>query len=643
MKRVSKGGTPEMASGEYRAATELSTQQKPEAGKHASRFHYSEEKIFEKAFDWSQGRRIGEFMLPYLATMVMAAVAMIAATLTRLAVPALIAIAIDVALAEEVRLTWMTGWLADYDRITRLNILVGLMVAVHLINWVASYMKIGLTQYVGQKALFDMRQKLFSHVQTLSFKFFDSRPAGSILVRITNDITSLQDLFTNGVINLLQDFLTLAGIVVIMLLMNTELAIVCFLFLPIAVLVTGRLRSRIRRGWQVVRVQQSRLTAHIAEAIAGARVTQSFHQEEENKEFFGDMNAINRHNWLNVMRLNSWFNPIVEIMAAVGTMVVYWYGTTILREGVITVGVLVAFVTYLGQFWEPIQRMTQVYGQVLVAMASSERICEYLDTKPTVGERAEARALPSIKGAVKLENVVFAYEKGRTALNGVSLTVSPGESVALVGHTGAGKTSIINLLTRFYDVTEGAVRIDGQDVRDVTLPSLRNQIGIVLQDTFIFSGTIIDNIRFGRLDATDEEVMEAARAVRAHDFIMRMPQGYQTEVKERGARLSMGERQLISFARALLANPRILILDEATASIDTKTELLIQEALATLLKDRTSFVIAHRLSTIRSADKIVVLDHGKIVEEGHHESLMAERGVYYGLIQAQFKFFDAVG
>lgn len=630
-----------MAAGQIQTAQQHSLRQKPKRSRHAGRFHYEEEMIFEKPFDWSQARRMGAFLLPYKTAMLMAALMMILATVTRLAVVPLIAMAIDVALAETVRFTFLTGWLLPYDPATRLNILVIAMAAVHLVNWIANYLRIKLTNYVGQSALYDLRQSLFSHVQTLSFKFFDSRPAGSILVRITNDVNSLQDLLTNGIIGLLQDVLTLAGIIAIMLLMNTKLALVCLIFLPLALGVTGRLRMLIRRGWQIVRVKQARLTAHIAEAIQGNRVTQSFHQEEENKEFFTDMNADNRRHWLRVLGLQSWFNPIVEVMAAAGTMVVYWYGTLILRDGGITVGLLVAFISYLGQFWEPITRLTNLYGQVLVAMASSERICEYLDTRPTVPQKEDAVALPPIEGRVELDQVVFAYEEGRTALNGVSLMVEPGETVALVGHTGAGKTSIINLLSRFYDVTEGAVRIDGHDLRDVTIPSLRSQIGIVLQDTFIFSGTIMENIRFGRLEATDEEVIAAAKAVRAHPFIVRLPQGYQTEVKERGARLSMGERQLISFARALLADPRILVLDEATASIDTQTELLIQEALGELLKGRTSFVIAHRLSTIRSADKIIVLDHGRIVEQGNHASLMQARGVYHGLIQAQFRFFES--
>jgi ATP-binding cassette, subfamily B, multidrug efflux pump len=629
-----------MASDQISTAKDLQVRQKPTMGENAERFYYEQELIFEKPFDWRQVSRMAAFLLPYMRTIVIALIMMAIATVTRLAVPWLIAKAIDLVLSDAVPATPMTAWLLDYDKLTRLNILVGIMVAVHVLNWFANHMRIRLTNWAGQKALYDLRQTLFQHVQTLSFKFFDSRPAGSILVRITNDVNALQDLFTNGIVSSLQDALTLIGIIAIMLTLNAPLALICFAFLPFVLMVTGKLRTKIRRGWQIVRVKQSRMTAHIAEAIQGIRVTQSFHQEEENKDFWTDMNKDNRWHWLNVQGLNAWFNPIIEIMAAVGTTVVYWYGTHQLQTGALTVGGLVAFTTYIGNFWEPIQRLTNLYGNILVATASSERICEYLDTVSTVGQKETAAELPPIKGEVELEDVLFAYEEGRTALNGVSLKVAPGQTVALVGHTGAGKTSIINLLSRFYDVSGGAVRIDGYDLRDVTLQSLRSQIGLVLQDTFIFSGTIMENIRFGRLDATDEEVIAAAQAVRAHEFIMRMPQGYRTEVKERGARLSMGERQLLSFARALLANPRILILDEATASIDTRTELLIQEALAELLQGRTSFVIAHRLSTIRGADKIVVLDHGRIIEQGDHASLMAHRGVYHGLIQAQFKFFE---
>lgn len=629
-----------MGMGQYRTARELGRGALPRS-ESADRFYYREEKVFEKPFDWNQARRLLAFVLPYARQVILAGIAMLAATVTRLLVPWLMAQAIDTALEPEVRFTRWTGWLAPYERRERLLILVGAMLAVHVVNWLANYGRIQLTNWVGQRALYDLRMKIFAHVQSLSLRFFDTRPAGAILVRVTNDVNALQDLFTNGIINLLQDILTLVGIILIMMSMHLKLALVIFAFLPLMIVTTARLRTRVRRGWQRVRMQRSRLTAHLAEAIQGVRVTQAFGQQEPNKDFFADMNAEVRKTWLDTIRLNAWFNPIVEIMGAVGTAVVYWYGTRILQGGGITVGVLVAFVTYVGQFWEPILRLTQLYGQILVAMASSERIFEYLDTRPTVAEKPDAKPLPPIRGAVELDNVTFAYEEGRTALRGVSLKVNPGEMVALVGHTGAGKTSIINLLSRFYDVDEGAVRIDGVDVRDVTLESLRRQIGVVLQDPFIFSGTIMDNIRYGRLDATDEEVIAAAKAVRAHDFIMRLPHGYQTEVRERGSRLSMGERQLIAFARALLANPRILVLDEATASIDTQTERLIQEALAELLKGRTAFVIAHRLSTIRNADKIVVLDHGRIVEMGTHESLMSRRGAYYNLIQAQFKFIEA--
>lgn len=589
-----------------------------------NRFHYQEEQVFERPIDWVQIRRLLGYLRPYARTVAAATCMMLVATGARLAGPYLVSLAIDTALKA--------------GDLTRLNWLAALLTAAHLVGWGANLYRIRLTHRAGQKALYALRQRLFAHIQTLSFKFFDGRPAGSILVRVTNDVNSLQDLFTGGIISLIQDLLTLAGIVVIMLGLHAPLAAVCFAFLPVTIAVTGRLRRQIRHGWQVVRIKLSRINAHLNEAIQGVRVTQAFVQEEENKQFFAHMNEENRRCWLDVMRRNALFNPVVEIMAAAGTMVVYWYGAEILREGRMTVGVLVAFVTYLGQFWEPINRLTQLYGQILVAMASSERIFELMDTRPAVTEKAGAPDLPPIRGRVELQEVVFEYEPGRRALDGVSLVAEPGQTIALVGHTGAGKTSIISLISRFYDVTAGAIRIDGHDVRDVTLASLRRQIGIVLQEPFLFTGTVMENIRYGRLDATDDEVIAAARAVGAHEFILRMPGGYRTEVRERGARLSMGERQLIAFARALLADPRILILDEATASIDTRTELLLQGALRTLLQGRTAFVIAHRLSTIRTADRIVVLEHGRIVEQGDHDSLMGARGVYYGLIQAQFRW-----
>ena len=626
-----------MGMGEYRTARELHHRRRPELSENADRFYYKEEQIFEKPFDWDQLKRLGTYLLPYTRQVVLAGVAMVAATLTRLAVPWLIAQTIDAALETEVRFTVWTRWLEPFGRTERLAMLVGVMLLVHLINWLANYARIRLTNWVGQKALFDLRTRIFTHVQSLSMRFFDTRPAGSILVRITNDVNSLEDLFTNGIISVLQDLLTLVGIIAIMMSMHLQLSLVVFLFLPLMVFVTGRLRTRVRHGWQLVRIKRSRITAHLAEAIQGVRVTQTFCQEEENKDFFSDMNADNRYTWLAVQRQNAWFMPIVEITSALATAAVYWYGTRVLQTGAITVGVLVAFATYVGQFWEPINRLTQMYGNILVAMASSERIFEYLDTEPTVPEKPEAVPLPPIRGKVELENVVFAYEEGRTALNGVSLKVEPGETVALVGHTGAGKTSIINLLSRFYDVNEGAVRIDGIDVRDVTLESLRRQIAVVLQETFIFSGTIMDNIRFGRLDATDEEVMAAARLVSADAVVARLPKGYHEPVGEGGDRLSAGEKQLISLARAVLADPPIFVLDEATASVDTETEQLIQRAIAQVLKGRTSFIIAHRLSTIRNADMILVMKDGDIIESGNHHELLAKGGFYAELYNSQFE------
>jgi ATP-binding cassette subfamily B protein len=356
--------------------------------------------------------------------------------------------------------------------------------------------------------------------------------------------------------------------------------------------------------------------------------------------YFEGMNRDNKKQWDKASALNQSFGPIIEVTGAIGYCILFWYGARLIMEGSITVGLLVAFANYIGNFWEPINRMGQMYSQLLVAMASAERIFEYIDEEPSVEEKHRARELPPRMGGVRFEDIVFEYEKGRPALRGIDLEVLPGQSIALVGHTGSGKSTIINLLCRFYDPSSGRVLIDGTDIRDVTLQSLRSQVGIVLQDTFIFSGTIRDNIRFGRLDATDEEVEAAAKAVHAHDFIIKLPNGYDTEVQERGSVLSMGQRQLLSFARALLADPRVLILDEATASIDTETELRIQEALKTLLQGRTSFIIAHRLSTIRHADNIVVLDHGRIMETGNHEQLMAIQGIYYGLIQAQYKFLQ---
>lgn len=592
-----------------------------------ARFVYQDDLIIDKAFDWGQFRRLFAYMKPYAKQLLpLIGLMMILGTITKLTVPYLTSMAIDKAISPDnpsLKLLYM--------------IAVGILV-LYVVQWVATAFRIKYMNIIGQRVIFDLRADLFKHIQKLSFNFFDKRPAGSVLVRVTNDVNSLQELFTNGVVNLMIDCVQLVGIVVILLLINFKLGLAVIITVPIMFFISTKLRVKIRRGWQEVRMKGSRINSHLNESIQGIRVTQAYTQEKENMEFFDVMNKDAKKSWDKATTMNQGFGPLIEITGGFGTLILFWLGAYLIQQGELTVGLLVAFSSYVGNFWDPINRLGQMYNQLLVAMASSERIFEFMDEKPNIDDKPNAVTLPQIKGDITFENIVFEYEKGRQALKGIDLNVEAGQTIALVGHTGSGKSTIINLLSRFYDITEGQIKIDGYDIRDVKVESLRSQIGIVLQDTFIFSGTIRDNIRFGRLDAKDEEIEAVAKAVNAHEFIVKLPRGYDTEVEERGNMLSMGQRQLLSFARALLANPRILILDEATASIDTETELKIQEALKVLLEGRTSFIVAHRLSTIRHADKIVVLDHGEIKEEGSHTELLKRKGIYNGLIEAQFRF-----
>ncbi|SFE63878.1 ATP-binding cassette, subfamily B [Paenibacillus algorifonticola] len=595
------------------------------------RFIYKDDDAIEKPFNWAQVGRLFVYMKPYKRQLIPAIFMMIIGTLTRLATPALVILAIDEAIQPA----------EGAASLPKLYLYAGLMLLLYVVQWAANSYRIKYTNIIGQKVIYDLRHDLFKHIQKLSFRFFDKRPAGSVLVRITNDVNALQDLFTNGVVNLLMDCVQLLGIVVILLVWNFKLGLAIMVTVPLMFIVSTALRKRIRFAWQDVRMKQSRINAHLNESIQGMKVTQAYVQEKDNMRFFDYMNTVNVKSWNKASALNQAFGPVIEITSALGTFILFWYGAHLIQQGAITIGLLVGFANYIGNFWDPINRLGQMYSQLLIAMASSERIFEFIDEEPTVSEKGAAKALPNIRGDVVFDNIIFEYEKGRQALKGISLEAKAGQSIALVGHTGSGKSTIINLLCRFYDPVSGSVRIDGKDIRDVTIESLRSQVGIVMQDTFIFSGTIRDNIRYGRLGASDADIVEAAKAVHAHDFIMNLPDGYDTEVEERGNILSMGQRQLLSFARALLANPRILILDEATASIDTDTELKIQEALKALLAGRTSFMIAHRLSTIRNADEIIVLDHGRIVEQGKHETLIAKKGIYNGLIEAQYRFLSA--
>lgn len=612
------------------ANTTSKNTESPKDANEKQRFVYQDDELMDKSFDWAQLRRLGAYLKPYRKQMLPVILfAMLLGTVAKLTIPYLIGLAIDDAIGN--------------GKGKMLIMIASGMLGLYIVQWFVNSYRIKYLNIIGQNVIYDLRHDLFKHIQQLSFRFFDKRPAGSILVRITNDVNSLQDLFTNGVVNLLIDSIQLIGIIIILLTLNFKLGLAIIVTVPIMFFVSGKLRTTIRIAWQDVRVKTSRINSHLAESIQGIKVTQAFTQEKENIKYFNDMNETNRLTWNKASMLNQTFGPIIELTAAIGTCILFWLGSHLIQTEAMTIGLLVVFANYIGNFWEPINRLGAMYQQMLIAMASSERLFEFMDEQPTVAEKPDARELPPITGGIRLENIIFEYEKGRPALRNVSLQARAGESIALVGHTGSGKSTIINLLCRFYDPVAGRVLIDEQDIRDFTLQSLRSQVGIVLQDTFIFSGSIRDNIRFGRLDATDMEVEAAARAVYAHDFIAGLPDGYDTQVEERGNVLSMGQRQLISFARALLADPRVLILDEATASIDTETELRIQEALKALLVGRTSFIIAHRLSTIRNADKIIVMDHGRLMEEGSHDALMQNRGIYYGLVEAQYKFLgDAV-
>ena len=498
--------------------------------------------------------------------------------------------------------------------------------------------KIKYTNQIGQQIIHDMRYDIFEHLQELPFSYYDDRPHGKIQVRVVNYVNSISDLLSNGILNTITDLCNLVFIIVFMLILNVRLTLVCLCGLPILAIVIVVIKKKQRTAWQVQSNKQSNLNAYIAESINGIRVTQSFVREDVNSGIFNNLSGSYRKSWMRAVMFNFTMGPSIDIISIITTAAIYVLGVSWMINGEtgITVGVLVAFTAYIGRFWAPINTLAGFYNSLLTAISYLERIFETIDEPVVVKDREDAVEMPPIHGDVAFDHVTFSYEPGVPILKDVSFHANQGQSFAVVGPTGAGKTTLVNLLSRFYNVDSGRILIDGVDIAGVTIRSLRKQMGVMMQDSFIFSGTIMDNIRYGNFSATDEEVIRAAKTVCAHDFIMEMENGYQTQVNERGSRLSAGQRQLISFARALLADPKILILDEATSSIDTETEIILQKGLNELLKGRTSFIIAHRLSTIKNSSCIMYVDKGTILEKGTHDELMAQKGEYYKLYMSQY-------
>lgn len=571
-------------------------------------------------------RRLFSYLLDYKLTIAGVLICMLATVVIALVNPLLIEAAIDTYIAK-----------GDVKGLLRLGIIalamnIGYIILVKVRMYVMSV--------VSNKILLSIRQELYEHIQKLSFSFFDSRPTGKILARIIGDVNSLKDVLVNMVTTLLPEFATIVGVVVIMLVKDYRLGLAALSTVPLMMVAICIVQNVSHKRWQVYRKKSSNLNAYVHEDIAGMNVVQSFHAEKETKEIFEDLTDQHQKSFVSAVVFADMFGPVIDFCWGFGSMIMYFVGIAILGVDHISVGLLVAFGSYINMFWNPIMNLSNFYNQLVTNMSAAERIFDILDTEPDIVDGKDVEELPEVKGAVTFDHVSFTYDKGTPAetkvLNDVNFQVKPGETIALVGPTGAGKTTIVNLISRFYDIEEGRILIDGYDLTKVSIESLRKQMGVMTQDNFIFHGTVKDNILYGKLDATDEEMIAAAKAVNAHDFIMKMEKGYDTELKERGAGLSIGQRQLIAFARTMISMPKILILDEATSSIDTHTELLVQQGIEALLAGRTSFVIAHRLSTIQNADRIFVIDKGGILEQGSPKELMEKKGFYYNLYMAQF-------
>ncbi len=570
--------------------------------------------------------RIIRYLRPHIKEIIPVIISLMITVGISLVSPLLIEYAIDVHVADKN----MKGLIIVASSVALLGLVYMLFVKLRM------YMM----NKVANKILLDIREELYEHIQKLSFTFFDSRPTGKILARIIGDVNSLKDVMANTITNLIPNFITVFGVVFIMLVKDWKLALGTLCSMPLMIIAIFWIRSMTHTRWADMRKKASNLNAYVHEDIAGIAVVQSFHAEDETRSTFEDLANKHRDSYISACRAADLFGPAIDMSWAVSSMILYLVAVRLLGYTEASVGLIAAFASYATMFWSPIMGLSNYYNQLVTNISAAERVFDILDTEPEIVDKEDAEELPDITGQVSFANVGFTYDEGtaseKKVLENVNFTAKPGETIALVGPTGAGKTTIVNLISRFYDIQKGKILVDGHDITGVKINSLRRQMGIMTQDNFIFSGTVRENIMYGNLSATEEEMIEAAKAVNAHDFIMKLENGYDTVLKERGAGLSIGQRQLIAFARTMISKPKILILDEATSNIDTHTELLVQKGIQTMLSGRTSFVIAHRLSTIKSADRIFVINDGGIAESGSHENLLSRHGAYYDLYMAQF-------
>lgn len=586
-----------------------------------ARNRYDVDEVLETPFDFAHLKRSFVYIKKYKAKMITALVLSVFAAISGLLGPLITQYALDNTIPQK--------------NMGQLVLLTLAFVGTIAVSITFSTIRSRIMTVVGQDIIFDIRTDLFKHLQELPFEYYDNRPHGKILIRVVNYVNSVSDMLSNGIINVILECLNMLFIMIFMFFVNVKLSLVVLSGLPIFAVIMMMIKKRQRKAWQDVSNKSSNLNAYLQENITGARVTQIFTREEENAQIFDRLSEKYRKSWINAVKYSNLVWPATDNVSTLVRAAIFVVGLLVLTPAAVSLGTIVAMTSYASSFWQPIMNLSNIFNNFINNIAYLERIFETLDEPATIADKPNAQDIGDITGEVKFDDVTFSYEQGKTVLEHISFDVKPGESVALVGPTGAGKSTVVSLLSRFYDLDSGKITIDGKDISQATLHSLRSQMGIMLQDSFIFSGTIYDNIRYGRLDATEEEIREAAKIVCADEFINEMKDGYMTEVNERGSKLSGGQKQLISFARTLLSDPKILVLDEATSSIDARTEKLLQQGLQRLLVGRTSFIIAHRLSTIKNCDKIMYIDNKGIAECGTHDQLIAKKGEYYKLYTAQ--------